>query len=392
MDTAILRKLKDQVKKIITKENDNYIGVYINDDEIFCTQLSKDNSGSFKISYAERINIAGNSSEDRQYAIDELKNSFLKAGISNEKIIMCIDEEDVYYYHKEFPPIESKRLVSAIHWDIASNVPFQENYLESFYLENCDKNSYLLGAVDKGNLEEMQGLFADNNIDIISFVCNTDKNVVAGNGCVMVDNVSCQLPDYLSDYFIDNGQLLSLYASFAGFSSHGLEFSLEKKEGYSWDYLRLSACVIIISFVMIAVSAGFSLWQYYDVKADFAKVKQEYILMSDIYSSKQNMDEVNEKLKHKTNILQELSKSSWPVYALMVHLGCNTGEGTWLTDISAESDRDILLKGEAISYNNLVKYYQMLVADKEFFTGGAVLEKSDLSADGNIDFSIKLRL
>lgn len=392
MGTSVLRKLKKQIKEFIIKENDNYIGIYFNDNELFCTQLIKENSGNLRIAYAEKINIAGNSADDRQFAIDELKNSFLKAGISSEKIIVCINEEHVYYYHKVFPVIEDKKLISAIHWDIASNIPFRNNYLESFYQEDSEKNSYLLGAIDKAEIEEIQELFTDNNMNVISIVADTERNIVAGSGYVMADKTKCQLPDFLADYFLEEGQLLSLYACITGVSSHGLEFSLEKKESCSWNYLHLSACVIIISFMMIAVGAGVSVWQNYDVKANFTETRQEFLLLSDIWESKQNTDKLNESLKNKADILQDLRKSSWPVYAILVHLGCNISEGTWLTDISADGDSEIELKGVAISYNNLVKYYQMLADDKEFFTGGAVLEKSDLSADGNIAFSIKLRL
>lgn len=390
MDTALLRGLKDKVRKFIVEENNSYTGIYIDTGEIFCTQLIRDKTGSLKISYAEKIRIAGASDEDIQYGMEELQNSFLKAGISNYNVIVCLAEDKVYYYHKAFPALEKDKLLSAIHWDIASNVPFGEDYLESFYKE--EENRYLVGAIDKDYFAELQELFASVDINVNCVVTSAGESITINPEYVMVGNVKCKLPDFLADYFTEEGQLLSLYASVSGFFSQGLEFSLEKKKSFLWNYLHLCACVFLSSFVILTGSIGFSLWQYNNIKAELNEAKQEFLLLSEVWDSKKNTDEISEKYNTKANLLQELKKSSWPVYAIMIHLGCNTEEGTWLTDISAEGDNDILLKGEAVSYNNLVKYYQMLTADKDFFTGGAVLEKSDLRTNGNIAFSIKLKL
>lgn len=389
MDTALLRNLKDKVKNFITKKNNICIGIYIDSNAIFCTQVIKENTGVLKISYADKINIAGNSDEDKQYAVEEVQNSFLKAGISVENVIVCLGEDDVYYYHKEFPAVE--KISSAIHWDIAGNVPFGEDYMESFYQEDKESNRYLLGAVEKDYLREVQDLFTASDINIISFVTNTEKNIVRKQEYIMAGDVRCIMPEFLADYFVDEGQLSALYASVSGFYSQGLEFSLKNKYP-AWNYLHLTACVLLISFIVAGSALCFSFYQYYNVKHDLAEAKQEFLLLSEVWESKRCSDEMNDKYKAKASLLQDLTRSSWPVYAIMVHLGCNTEEGTWLTDMSADGDKDILLKGESVSYNSLVKYYQMLAEDKDFFTGGAVLEKSDLSADGNIAFSIKLRL
>ena len=91
--------------------------------------------------------------------------------------------------------------------------------------------------------------------------------------------------------------------------------------------------------------------------------------------------------------LAECMSTSLPAYAAMVHLGCTTEKSVWLTEVSLERAEDggpvILIKGEAMDYDSLLRYLSQLNGDSDFFLHGVKLDKSEDSEAGGISFQIR---
>lgn len=391
MDSSRIRELKAKAVNFFRKAKKQSMGIYVDSTGIYCTQVKLDENDSLHVSYAEKINL--NLQNDYkislQDGIEELLNSWQKAGIRFDEVVLCTEENKVYYYKKEFPAMDKKELAAAIHWDIASNNPLGENCLEDFCKTN-EENNFLLGALHKNDIDFWTEIFKSVEIEIIKIVSDVDCNIKKlDNGKIVLNNISCIIPIDLADYFQSPKQYSSLYAAVSGFTNLGLEFYLEKRLMKNWQLMHLSGAIWCLSFIICAGSYAVSYGNLYNTRQSMAQAKQEQALLQDVLAAKERTDILEQQIAKRNNLLQQLNNDSQPVKSLLVHLGCTTSEGTWLTDVVSDEKGKIIIKGKSVSYNNLVKYTELLAEDKDFFTEGAALEKSSEGTDGNIDFQIK---
>lgn len=370
----------------------SFIGIYISENYIFCVQIRYVDCDRYEVVYAERINIDFQNDAERKDAVEALDNSLNKAGIFERKAVLYIDDRDVYCYQRNIHEFDSKDLSNGVHWDLEANEPFDGDYVEGYSLID---DTVVVGAVCRQDIAEYTQWLRIADINVYMAVTSSKEmeyNTTENN--ITFDSVEINIPDNIDSMELKMGGINALYAAASAIidMEASIKFWLEDRKLSVWRWDRISACILCVVFLLSAMSVGVQEFKKYEIDNELNKEKESLCLLSDVLESKQRAEAVSTEIENRMKLLKDLSKDSWPVYAILVHLGCINCDGVWLTDLSTDKGVGITLKGETISYNSLVKYYQSLEADKDFFSGETSLEKSDLQDNGNIVFQIKANL
>lgn len=387
----IVRILKC-ISDFFKASNHNFMGIYLSKEDIFCIQIRHVENDRYDVVYAERINADFYNDIDREDAIEALENSLNKAGIFDRRAVLYIDDGDAYCYSRNIHEFDNDDLSKAVHWDLEINDPFAGDYIEGY---KAVDDKVLIGAVCHQDMIEYADWFEAAGIDIYMAVtsnkeikCNIDVDDIA------IDNVKVHIPDNIDGTELSTNGIHAIYAAVSAVTDvdNGIKFWLRDKKILDWRWDRISTCLLCVVCIISFISVGIQAYKSYEIDCGLKEQKEALYLLTDVLERKQRAEAVSTEIENRTKLLKELSKDSWPVYAILVHLGCINCDGVWLTDLSTDKDVGITLKGEAVSYNSLVKYYQSLEADKDFFSGETSLEKSDLQDNGNIVFQIKANL
>lgn len=371
------------------KKNQKFsTGIHLGDEAIYCTRAEEIGDGEIVVTLAEKIKCDLNDRQGLLEGLDELCNILNKDGISGEDVTLCVDENEVFYYHRVFNDVDEKDLMSEIRWDISSNEPFEGEFMAAY----CREEN-LLGAVSQQEIMNTVETLRHGDIHVIRVTTSAGRRIyIDENSKVILGNISCNLPERFMAMFTEEGQLLSLYGAVTGLREQGLIFPLENSRLQDWQWMRIGACAVILSCLLSLVASAWYEWELYTIRQELKTGEQQFTLLQDAWDSKQRTDFVNENVLNKAKYMKELAQGSLPMYAIMVHLGCNTVEGAWLTDVIIGQEHQLELKGEAASYNSVVKYYQLLEKDDDFFVGAAKLEKSEMLPNGKISFQIRMEI
>lgn len=369
------------------EENNSSLGIYLGCNGISYAYVQLHNE-EFTLMSAGEIKCDTNDGIELSEGIEALANCLNKDGITADNVILCIREEEVFYYHHEFPDLSEDDLFAEAGWDIEANAPFTGDMLKAY----CREEN-LLGAVSKKEILDMVAVLKRGDINVTRVVTNAGRKIFQSDlNTVTLGDVKCHIPEHVVNGELANDLMLAVYGATAGLHSQGLIFFLEDKRLQGWQWQRLGACILLLSCIVSLMAWSWWEWKLYSVNEEVDSQQREFLLLEEAWNSKQRVDGINDDMKRKANLLNELSKNSWPIYATMVHLGCDTVDGAWLTDVATMPDRELLLTGEAVSYNSVVKYCKALEEDNEFFSGEPAMEKSEVLPDGKIKFQIKVTI
>ena len=98
-------------------------------------------------------------------------------------------------------------------------------------------------------------------------------------------------------------------------------------------------------------------------------------------------------LKNRNQIIANLSENNFPWRSLLIHFGTVKIQGVWLTEIRSLTDRNIEVKGEAVSYEAAASYVKALENDSNVFKT-VQLKHSEMKSEGQqlVQFVIELSL
>jgi Tfp pilus assembly protein PilN len=125
--------------------------------------------------------------------------------------------------------------------------------------------------------------------------------------------------------------------------------------------------IIIFFIILLCVSVyirGYT--QIYTLKDQLERSNERYQLLSETVERKQVIEEKNISLENKNGVLIDLSKNRISEYAIMVHLSNLVIDNVWLTEVSLNSNNELILKGNAADYKALATFLKKIEQDRIF--------------------------
>lgn len=145
--------------------------------------------------------------------------------------------------------------------------------------------------------------------------------------------------------------------------------------------------LLSLIFVLLYGAGEYFIW---NVKQEIESVRHEYQLIIPI---RDKMNFANEKatvINEKNNVLGQLRKDKKSWFAAYERLGRIIRPGIWLAEVSTVEKDDMIIKGQADSYDLVADFIKALAADSVF--DKPVLINSEAVSNNDIKFEIKVKV
>ena len=349
-----------------------------------------DESGNTELIYIERITMK--SSDEELW--EQVQTELLKQNTIYEAVL-CIPQEEVLSLKKPFPAIKDKEMDIAVRWELAANEPFAGDYIGAW--DRTADGMIQLGAICRTEMEVMRKKLQHIGIRIDKAVTAAGWMEDGDGGCLAAGGIVCFIPDRFKE--VSQGPLVreTVIGAMLAFCGAGLIFwagnNLLGRLHQQYSCLRIAIAAAIISAIFFLLVTGYALWRQNLLDDEIEAVRHSLQLMDGVSELQLEAESKEAMLDRLEKKLAECMSTSLPAYAAMVHLGCTTEKSVWLTEVSLERAEDggpvILIKGEAMDYDSLLRYLSQLNGDSDFFLHGVKLDKSEDSEARGISFQIR---
>ena len=159
-----------------------------------------------------------------------------------------------------------------------------------------------------------------------------------------------------------------------------------------WNYRRITAVIVLVTFLIMAVIGILDFWEYRQAKADLEYERSQIKLLESDRRKEEFIEKDLSELKNRNQIIATLSENNFPWRGLLVHFGTIKIQGVWLKDVRSLNDKSIEIKGEAVNYEAIGNYVRALENDSDVFKT-VHLKSSEMKSDGKLlQFVIELSL
>ena len=408
--------LKNIFTKIISswslkRKFDKTVGIYFNGSKIFCVNLNltsaEDNLSKWKVvDTAELTLIINGQLSERSRSIlmefDALDDDIPDEETPREKLIeliaekvsslctywqvnsvaLCVDSDDVITTVEDLSGIPKDKIPNTVQYQIAVAGNLEANtYLYSFL--ETDSGVWMEGILNTEALKYTQA-FQERGLQLLALTAMPDE-------VQTVESID------LTDIDIDFLEYGGMKAAFAAKSlvyrvnPNFLQNQTVDLEG--WNYKGITAAVILITFLTMAVIGCLDFWEYRQVNSELEHERNRLALLESDRRKEEFINKDLAELKNRNQIIANLSENNFPWRSLLIHFGTVKIQGVWLTEIRSLTDRNIEVKGEAVSYEAAASYVKALENDSNVFKT-VQLKHSEMKSEGQqlVQFVIELSL
>ena len=134
-----------------------------------------------------------------------------------------------------------------------------------------------------------------------------------------------------------------------------------------WRYGRLLLLPVVLMLLVIGALFGYGEYRYWSLEQELIQTRSRY---ESLASGEQQMRIAQTRLaavQAREKILLQLNNGRYSWHGAMSHLGVFMPRRVWLTEIGSAQKGVVLLKGNALNYEELVTFLSKLEQDRFFF-------------------------
>ena len=329
--------------------------------------------------------------------------SIAKRGWQNIPLLYVVPATEIMGYMMNLPPqLAEQERREAAYWEFDARLGERGLGAEAFML-SCQpvpgqENCAYVAAVRREYLQDVQAELAAEELELADMLLTGGQGKTAWDGGWQAGAQRLELAAALG---LTAAQVTALepvaaavlnYIGSCGQKLPGLLGRRRERLSLSKIALVYGACLLTLGGSVLAgdvyhyQQAGSLLAQYQGELAGLAAEAQE---AADWQNGQANV-------AAKDKLLGKLGQGQVPGYALLLHLGLDTCEGVYITELSSAQADSIQLSGRAVTYDALADYMNRLTEDKDFFAGSVQLESAAEEQAGQrkntVDIVFKLRV
>ena len=325
----------------------------------------------------------------------QIKLYCIREGLKRPGIIFCLTERDVFQYQKVFPSMRLKEIEEAVRWDAEANVPFKEGTYDWGYI--ClGQNKILIGAAENILLKSLQSAFLEEELFLCGISLEPDENLLH---TVYMDVKPVEVMDIVFSTEEregappEHGALIASWAAVKLLQREAyLNLLVNAGKPYRLLWKRIIwtgmiGCVMALCLIYFCNS-----WKLQNLEKQGKQNEYQISLLRKDLENKQEAEDLLQRSQNKNKILLELSQEKFSWYGILIHLGTLTVDNVWVTELSLQQEKMILIRGRAIAYENLAGFMKQFEGKITIFSEKPVLQNASMDKDGRIDFSILLHL
>ena len=133
-----------------------------------------------------------------------------------------------------------------------------------------------------------------------------------------------------------------------------------------WRYGRLLLLPVVLMLLVIGALFGYGEYRYWSLEQELIQTRSRY---ESLASGEQQMRIAQTRLaavQAREKILLQLNNGRYSWHGAMSHLGVFMPRRVWLTEIGSAQKGVVLLKGNALNYQELVTFLSKLEQDRFF--------------------------
>lgn len=158
-----------------------------------------------------------------------------------------------------------------------------------------------------------------------------------------------------------------------------------------WRYGRLLLLPVVLMLLVIGALFGYGEYRYWSLEQELIQTRSRY---ESLASGEQQMRIAQTRLaavQAREKILLQLSGGRYSWHGAMSHLGVFMPRRVWLTEIGSAQKGVVLLKGNALNYEELVTFLSKLEQDR-FFVDPTLLKAEQNERGSLTQFEITAKI
>ncbi len=158
-----------------------------------------------------------------------------------------------------------------------------------------------------------------------------------------------------------------------------------------WRYGRLLLLPVVLMLLVIGALFGYGEYRYWSLEQELIQTRSRY---ESLASGEQQMRIAQTRLaavQAREKILLQLSGGRYSWHGAMSHLGVFMPRRVWLTEIGSAQKGVVLLKGNALNYQELVTFLSKLEQDR-FFVDPTLLKAEQNERGSLTQFEITAKI
>ena len=158
-----------------------------------------------------------------------------------------------------------------------------------------------------------------------------------------------------------------------------------------WRYGRLLLLPVVLMLLVIGALFGYGEYRYWSLEQELIQTRSRY---ESLASGEQQMRIAQTRLaavQAREKILLQLNNGRYSWHGAMSHLGVFMPRRVWLTEIGSAQKGVVLLKGNALNYQELVTFLSKLEQDR-FFVDPTLLKAEQYERGSLTQFEITAKI
>ena len=158
-----------------------------------------------------------------------------------------------------------------------------------------------------------------------------------------------------------------------------------------WRYGRLLLLPVVLMLLVIGALFGYGEYGYWSLEQELIQTRNSY---ESLASGEQQMRIAQTRLaavQAREKILLQLNNGRYSWHGAMSHLGVFMPRRVWLTEIGSAQKGVVLLKGNALNYQELVTFLSKLEQDR-FFVDPTLLKAEQNERGSLTQFEITAKI
>lgn len=378
-------EMLDTLKKIFQIIPNKSVGICHDAHRLLAVYLERDGE-AWRLSAADELQLMEDGETMEERIVVSLRLHCAKKGWNTEHSSICLSGEDLFSGRAELPELGSAaELAEAVRWEVESRDVFgDEDFRSVSWREEVGESAYWIAAVGEKKAAAWENAWReemDGNVLLTvmpplkdSLYCGESGLSFAGSGIAAGNGAGKISAEFLP----------ALYAAMlpAGLLGDRYRIRLPQREIEEvWNWKRIGVGMACTIMLVLGMSAGFDLWQLREAKAALQETRRELVLLDAARQKKARIEHMREQVKKRDAGLERLSRESFPWHSLLVHFGCMTVEGVFISDIHLEKENTLDIRGEAVTFDALAEFLKTFEEDRDFFPSGPVLQSSSRSGN-----------
>lgn len=330
-----------------------------------------------------------------QEAAGVIQVALAKRGWEKSRIAVCLAEEQVFSYSKDFPPLSEREMKEAARWDLLASLPVaEEERAYSLGFKRVGEREVVLAALPREKARAIHRAFSEAGLCLASLCFLLPAPGDAGAAAEPAADGAPLAPAQSGQE--DDAAAFLAAQGLLGQEEEHIELLPEELRPAEWAFGRIAALFAAVFFFCLASLYAWNAWQIHALQQELQEVSQEMALLSPerVRMERDAQEEGRTALKEEK--LLSLSEGAVPCRSLLVHFGAHTVEGVWIRDLRVVDGHVVEVGGAATSYDALAEFVRSLESDEAFFKSAPVLRSSErrkeTAGDTLVYFSLELKI